>query len=92
MIDAISIFNLCIQRIFHYSIVGTTYYHSGILSTLTQATANKIAGIKTNRYRRQAKVADRIFIAEPDPDSLYNALLMVAKGYVQLNRIVQPPI
>lgn len=50
-------------------------------------------GVRPNRYRRNAnaKLFDRVTVAEPDPISMFEALATVSKGYVQLSNLLQPP-
>lgn len=47
--------------------------------------------VRPPRYRRNTKTAERITIAEPDPMSMFQVLLTVSKGYVQLSNLLQPP-
>lgn len=47
--------------------------------------------VRPNRFRRNTRPTERIIIAEPDPMSMFQALITVSRGYVQLNSLLQPP-
>lgn len=54
-------------------------------------TTKRVTGIRPNRFRRNANTMEHIIIAEPDPQSLFEALSAISKGYVQLSHLMQPP-
>lgn len=68
---------------------GTTYYHPSL--AMMEVDTKRVSGIRPNRFRRNTKASERITIAEPDPMSMFEVLLAVSKGYVQLSSILQPP-
>lgn len=59
--------------------------------TVDTVTTKRVTGVRPNRFRRNAKTVERIIIAEPDPQSLFEALAAISKGYVQLSHLSQPP-
>lgn len=74
-------------------VAGTTYYHPAMM--VVDADNNRFVTtkrvVRPTRYRRNTKAAERITVAEPDPMSMFQALLTVSKGYVQLSSLLQPP-
>ncbi|XP_031635792.1 uncharacterized protein LOC116348801 [Contarinia nasturtii] len=73
---------------------GTTYFHQTslpIMSTGTETT-NRVTGFRPNRFGRNKRAAERIMNAEPDPLDMFEVLLAISKGYVQLSNLSQPPI
>lgn len=47
----------------------------------------RVSGIGANRFRRN-KRATKLY-AEPDPFDMFQALLDISKGYVQLSNLAQ---
>lgn len=48
--------------------------------------------VHQTRFRRNTRSIKRITVAEPDPLSMFEALIAISKGYVQLSSLSQPPI
>lgn len=74
---------------------GTTYFHqTSMVSPIMAATSstNRLTGIRPNRFRRNKRAAERMTNAEPDPLSMFQALLTISKGYVQLGDLSIPPV
>lgn len=59
---------------------------------VSQTTTKRIKAVRPNRFRRMIEQTEHDITAEPDPISIYEALLSISKGYVQLNKIIEPPI
>lgn len=72
---------------------GTTYFHQTGLPMMTVATGEPTKlGVRPTRFRRNTRATERITIAEPDPLSMFEVLLAISKGYVQLSNLSQPPV
>lgn len=72
---------------------GTTYFHHPNLALMTvdTVTTKRVTGVRPNRFRRNANTVERVTFAEPDPQSLFDALAAISKGYVRLSYLTQPP-
>lgn len=72
---------------------GTTYFHQTNLPMMTMETdkTKLVTGLRPNRFRRNTKAKQRFISAEPDPIAMFEVLVDISKGYVQLNNLIQPP-